>query len=82
MFTGIVESSGKVVRLTMKGADALLEIEAAMDLSDVSPGDSIAVNGACLTVTSKTAKTFTADVSASFFPASVVWAAVWGMILT
>ncbi|HBL53193.1 MAG TPA: riboflavin synthase, partial [Syntrophaceae bacterium] len=64
MFTGIVESSGKVVRLTMKGADALLEIEAAMDLSDVSPGDSIAVNGACLTVTSKTAKTFTADVSA------------------
>ena len=41
-----------------------LEIEAAIDLSEVSLGDSIAVNGACLTVTSKTAKTFTADVSA------------------
>jgi riboflavin synthase len=64
MFTGIVEGSGKVVRLTMKGADATLEVEAAIDLSEVSLGDSIAVNGACLTVISKTAKTFTADVSA------------------
>ncbi|MFO7569493.1 MAG: riboflavin synthase [Smithellaceae bacterium] len=64
MFTGIVEGSGKVVRLTMKGADAVLEIDAAMDLREVSLGDSIAVNGACLTVTAKTAKTFTADVSA------------------
>jgi len=64
MFTGIVEGSGKVVRLTMKGADAVLEIEAGIDLSEVSLGDSIAVNGACLTVTSKTSQTFTADVSA------------------
>jgi riboflavin synthase len=64
MFTGIVEGMGKVVRLTMKGADALLEVEAAIDLNEVSLGDSIAVNGACLTVTSKTARTFTADVSA------------------
>ena len=64
MFTGIVEGSGKVIRLTMKGADAVLEIEADIDLSEVSLGDSIAINGACLTVTSKTARTFTADVSA------------------
>jgi riboflavin synthase len=64
MFTGIVEGLGKVVRLTMKGADALLEIAAGMDLGDVSIGDSIAVSGACLTVTSKTTQTFTADVSA------------------
>jgi len=64
MFTGIVEGLGKVVRLTMKGADAVLEVEAAIDLQEVSPGDSIAVNGACLTVTSKTARTFTVDVSA------------------
>ena len=35
-----------------------------MDLNEVSIGDSIAVNGACLTVIDKTAKTFTADVSA------------------
>ena len=64
MFTGIVEGLGKVVRLTMKGADAVLEVEAAIDLQEVSLGDSIAVNGACLTVTSKTARTFTVDVSA------------------
>jgi len=64
MFTGIIEGLGKVIRLTMKGADAVLEIDAEIDLKEVSPGDSIAVNGTCLTVTSKTAKTFTADVSA------------------
>ena len=64
MFTGIIEGLGKVVRLTMKGADAVLEVEAAIDLQEVSLGDSIAVNGACLTVTSKTARTFTVDVSA------------------
>lgn len=64
MFTGIVEGAGKVIRLTMKGADAVLEIDAGIDMSEVSLGDSIAVNGACLTVTSKTSKSFTADVSA------------------
>jgi len=64
MFTGIVEGLGKVKRLTMKGADAVLEIETAIDLTDVAIGDSIAVNGACLTVTSKNQQIFQADVSA------------------
>jgi riboflavin synthase len=64
MFTGIIEGLGKIKRLTMKGADAVVEIEAAIDLTDMSIGDSIAVNGACLTVTAKTEKTFSADVSA------------------
>jgi riboflavin synthase len=64
MFTGIVEGLGKVKRLTMKGADAVLEIETAIDFTDVSIGDSIAVNGACLTVTVKNKNIFTADVSA------------------
>jgi riboflavin synthase len=64
MFTGIVEGLGKVKRLTMKGADAVLEIEASINLTDVSIGDSIAVNGACLTVTSKNQQNFQADVSA------------------
>lgn len=64
MFTGIVEGLGKVKRLTMKGADAVLEIESGIRLEDVSLGDSIAVNGACLTVTSLTQKNFQADVSA------------------
>ena len=64
MFTGIVEGLGKVKRLTMKGADAVLEIETAIDLTDVSMGDSIAVNGTCLTITSKNQQSFNADVSA------------------
>ena len=64
MFTGIVEGLGKVKRLTMKGADAVLEIEPGISLSEVSLGDSIAVSGACLTVTAKNQKNFQADVSA------------------
>jgi len=64
MFTGIVEGLGKIKRLTMQGVDAALEIESGVDLTDVAIGDSIAVNGACLTVTAKTEKTFIADVSA------------------
>ena len=64
MFTGIIEGLAKVKRLTMKGADAVLEIEGGISLHDVAIGDSIAVNGACLTVTTKTDQTFTADASA------------------
>lgn len=64
MFTGIIEGLGKVKRLTMKGADAVLEIDASINLADASLGDSIAVNGACLTVTSINQKIFQADVSA------------------
>lgn len=67
MFTGIIEGSGNVKRVTAKGADAVIEIEAAIDLKDVSIGDSIAVNGACLTVTAKKEKAFSADVSAETF---------------
>lgn len=51
-------------RLTMKGADAVLEIESSISLEEVSLGDSMAVNGACLTVTSLGQKNFQADVSA------------------
>ena len=64
MFTGIIIGMGKVKRLTMTGADAFLEVESGFGLADVAVGDSIAVNGACLTVTARTDKTFTADVSA------------------
>ena len=64
MFTGIVEGWGKVKRLMMKGADAILEIEAGINMAEVSIGDSIAVNGACLTVISLSQNSFQADVSA------------------
>lgn len=64
MFTGIVEGQGKIKRLTMKAADAVLEIQSDIILTDVAIGDSIAVNGACLTVTAKTQNNFSVDVSA------------------
>jgi riboflavin synthase len=59
MFTGIVQAVGKIVRLQP------LEIEAGrLDLSDVAVGDSICVQGVCLTVTALKGRAFTADVSA------------------
>ena len=64
MFTGIIQGMGVIRSLTRQGADARLEVETSLPLGDVSLGDSIAVNGACLTVTAKTARTFKADVSA------------------
>jgi len=64
VFTGITAALGSVRRLTRRGEDALLEVETALDLDDVRIGDSIAVSGACLTVTAKADRVFTADVSA------------------
>jgi riboflavin synthase len=64
MFTGIIEGLGKVKRLTTKGADAVLEIESAISLTDVAIGDSVAVSGACLTVIASNQNIFQADVSA------------------
>jgi riboflavin synthase len=58
MFTGIVQAVGRIARLTP------LEIDCdGFDLSDVSVGDSICVQGVCLTVTALTRRGFTADVS-------------------
>ena len=64
MFTGITAALGSVRRLTRRGEDALLEVETSIDLGDVRIGDSLAVSGACLTVTAKADRVFTADVSA------------------
>jgi riboflavin synthase len=64
MFTGIIAALGSIRRMTRKGADALLEVDAATPLEDIRIGDSMAVNGACLTVTHLTDRRFTADVSA------------------
>ena len=63
MFTGIIEDMGAVKRMTRKGEDALLSIDTSMNLDDIKIGDSIAVNGACLTITDKSVTGFSADVS-------------------
>ncbi len=62
MFTGIIEEIGTIASVSSGAASSLLTIKAATVLSDVHDGDSIAVNGVCLTVTSHTPTTFTADV--------------------
>lgn len=64
MFTGIVQAMGTVRSLQRRGDDALLEVESTLALDDVRIGDSIAVSGACLTVTSMIGNRFQADVSA------------------
>jgi riboflavin synthase len=64
VFTGIAAALGSVRRLTRRGDDALLEVESSLALDDVRIGDSIAVSGACLTVTAKADRVFTADLSA------------------
>ena len=62
MFTGIVEEMG-VLKSIRKGAhSAILEIQAKVVLEDIHLGDSIAVNGVCLTATSFSPTGFTADV--------------------
>ncbi len=64
MFTGIVEELGEVQEIKLSGHSALLTIKALKILNDVRLGDSIAVNGVCLTVVRFTAQTFTVDVMA------------------
>jgi riboflavin synthase len=71
MFTGIVSGLGRITAVTPLGADAShgkqLEIEAPQGyLDDVQPGDSIALNGACMTVTTfdAAAGRFAIDISA------------------
>ena len=64
MFTGIIQDMGTVRKLTRKGEDALLEVTTDLPLEDVKVGDSIAVSGGCLTVTTLGKKSFTFDVSA------------------
>lgn len=65
MFTGIIQDTGTVRKFTRRGGDALIEVATtSLPLDDVKIGDSIAVSGACLTVTALGAQGFTFDVSA------------------
>lgn len=50
MFTGLIEDKGKVVSLTQSGENWKLIVETALPVADIKIGDSIAINGACLTV--------------------------------
>jgi len=64
MFTGIIQAVGEVRELTLAEHAARLVIATdKLDLADVGIGDSIAVNGVCLTVTGLLSSAFSADVS-------------------
>lgn len=64
MFTGIIEAVGKIKLLASQGQAFKLNINVGkLDMSDVKLGDSIAVNGTCLTVTAFDGSSFSADVS-------------------
>jgi riboflavin synthase len=64
MFTGIIQSTGKIESMTPAGEDLKLNIQVgSLDMSDVQIGDSIAVNGVCLTAVTLDATHFEAHVS-------------------
>lgn len=64
MFTGIIQSIGRIAALEPVGGDLRIEIDVGdLDLDDVKLGDSIAVNGVCLTAIALAAGRFSADVS-------------------
>jgi riboflavin synthase len=64
MFTGIIQDLGRVVSRETRGVDAQLVIATGkLDLTNAAIGDSISVQGVCLTATSLTRDSFSADVS-------------------
>ncbi len=63
MFTGIIEALGTVERVDSGAEGARLVVRAGAVIDDARIGDSIAVNGVCLTITALNDGTFTADVS-------------------
>ncbi|WP_127530811.1 riboflavin synthase [Paenibacillus kobensis] len=67
MFTGLIEEVGKLKGVSRAGEAMVLTIEASRVLGDVAIGDSISVNGVCLTVTSFTRGSFQADVMPQTF---------------
>ena len=62
MFTGIIEEKGKINKIQVRGDAARIEIDCTKVLAETRVGDSVAVNGACLTVKEKKTKQFSADI--------------------
>jgi len=70
VFTGIVEELGEVVELTWKGEGARLAIRGPVVTTDAAHGDSISVNGVCLTVVENLGDVFTTEVMKESFDRS------------
>ena len=63
MFTGLIEDTGRVDSFHRRGEAGLLTVETALPVAEIAIGDSVAVNGVCLTVTAKSGRTLSFDVS-------------------
>ena len=72
MFSGIIEEIGTITTITPRGDSCKLHISAATVTTDIHPGDSIAVNGICLTVVDHGPTGFTADVMKETLDRSVL----------
>jgi len=76
MFTGIVAAVGRIAGMAPVEGGARVEIDSgALALDDVAIGDSIAVNGVCLTVVTRGARAFAVDVSGETLACTVGFAA-------
>ncbi|MDR1242463.1 MAG: riboflavin synthase [Deltaproteobacteria bacterium] len=64
MFTGLIQSTGKIIVSARKGAEARLSVRPTRPMAGCTPGESIAVNGACLTLETFNSGGFTAYASA------------------
>lgn len=64
MFTGLIEGLGRIARITPQGPDAVLVVSPPWPLAEAVLGESVAINGACLTVTGASGQGFSLDVSA------------------
>jgi riboflavin synthase len=63
MFTGIVEKLGRVASIERRAGEGTIRIESGWDLTEIGIGDSISVNGACLTISSLEGTVFSAHAS-------------------
>jgi len=62
MFTGLIAELGRITAIEKGESSAVFTVSAPALISQIAPGDSVAVNGVCLTATSITGDSFTADV--------------------
>jgi riboflavin synthase len=63
MFTGLIEDTGRITAFDRRGSAASLTLTTALPVAEITIGDSVAVNGVCLTVTAKGGSNLTFDVS-------------------
>jgi riboflavin synthase len=72
MFTGIIEDKGKVIRVEHRGQEKKLILELPINLTEVQLGDSININGVCLTIIEKRGQTIGLDLSSETLKKTVL----------